>query len=41
VVNDEREGDKGNKKKFNSLPSCLAGAIELEKTDACESASLR
>ena len=28
-------------KKFNSLPICLAGTIELEIIDTCESASLR
>ena len=28
-------------KKFNSLPSCLAGTIELGILDTCKSASLR
>jgi len=41
VVNDERERDKGNKKKFKRLPSCLAGTIELEIIDTYESACLR
>jgi len=41
VVNDERKGDKGNNKNLISLPSCLAGTIELEIIDPCKSASLR